>query len=266
MATLTNSGEQRLFVIHAGTHKTATTYIQSRIMANLDLLAAAGVHVSYPGDIARKHKPLAEDLGSRELAVWRRFLQNVPKEEAQVLISAEQFTQPLARPRIFRRLQRLLAEHGFRLRIVVFLRDQPDYMNARFVHSTRRLYHCQPFESYVEQQLNEGELIYNYSRLFARLLDAAAIETCFLPFASGLGDPYERLMQSQGWCSPQPWRPADPSQGNIQPGCRGVWLAQAVMRQMQERHGSWEHLLKASATIRQIAEREGWIAERYQGS
>ena len=257
---------ERLFVIHAGTHKTATSYIQSRMLANRELLATAGVHLFYPASPSRKHKPLAEDLDSQEWLIWERYLAAIPQGVTQVLISAEQFTQPLAKAHIHQRLRRLLSQHGFRLRIVVFLRDQPDYINARFVHSTRRFYHHLNFEDYVEKQLRERSLVYDYSTLFASLLSQASIETCFLPFRSGLGDPFERLMQSQGWIAAQPWRPADPSKSNIQPGCRGVWLAQEVARQQQASNRlDASRMVNASAVIRRIAEREGWTTDRYYG-
>lgn len=259
------SSSDRLFVIHAGTHKTATSYIQNRIKLNKNQLGAAEVYIEYPKSDARKHKPLAEALKAKEWNIWRHYLNSIPSSTSCVFVSAEQFTQPLAGPEVFTRLVRLLGKHGFQLRIVVFLRDQPDYINARFVHSTRRLYHYLGFEEYVEQQLREQRHIFDYNHLFANLLACSDLETCFLPFRSGLGDPFERLMQSQGWTTSTPWEPADPSQGNIQPGIRGVWLAQEVARRLDQNEVHPSVFKNKSAAIRNIAEREGWTTERYYG-
>lgn len=255
----------RLFVIHAGTHKTATTYIQSRIRLNAKKLASLGICVRYPGQEQKKHKPLAEALQAKKWKLWKHYLASIPDTFSQVLVSAEQFTQPVADPEVFSRLNRLLGKHGFRMRVVVFIRDQPDYINAMFVHSTRRLYHCLGFEEYVEKQLAERQNFFDYSFLFSQLLACPDLEICFLPFRSGLGDPFERLMQSQLWSSPSGWEPADPREGNIQPGIRGVWVAQEVARQLAERNIDPSRFTNKSAAIRRIAEREGWTSERYYG-
>lgn len=255
----------RLFIIHAGTHKTATTYIQSRIRLNAKKLGSLGVCVRYPGEEQKKHKPLAEALQAKKWKVWKHYLASIPDTFSQVLVSAEQFTQPVADPEVFSRLNRLLVKHGFRMRVVVFIRDQPDYINAMFVHSTRRLYHYLGFEEYVEKQLAERQRFFDYSYLFSQLLACPDLETCFLPFRSGLGDPFERLMQSQAWAAPSAWEPADPREGNIQPGTRGVWVAQEVARLLADRKIHPSRFTNKSAAIRRIAEREGWTSERYYG-
>lgn len=260
---MTSSG--RLFVIHAGTHKTATSYIQNRMELNVKQLAAAGVYVRYPKTDTKKYKPLAKSLHARDWEKWQQYLDSIPASSAQVLISSEHFTQPLADPDVFTRLVQILNERGFQLRIVVFLRDQPDYMNARYVHSTRRLYHYLGFEEYVGKQLAEERHVFDYSYLFSGLLGCPDLQTCFLPFRSGLGDPFERLMQSQGWSTATSWAPADPSQANIQPGIRGVWLAQEVARRLAQRRIKPSVFRNKSIALRSITEREGWDSERYYG-
>jgi hypothetical protein len=261
----------RELVIHAGTHKTATSYIQSRLAANTPVLARPGVTVRYPAAGALKFKPLAAALARGDWDIWRHYLAGLPTGATTVLMSAEQFTQPLARPDRHKPLLELLAEAGFRLQVVVFLRDQPDYINARFVHSTRRLYHHQSFEAYVAEQLGPlRRAIYDYSHLFTPLLDRAEgsddLRCQFLPYGSGLGDPFERLMASQGWEPPaQGWRPADPQRGNVQPGCGGVWLAQAISVRLEALGVDPAALPNTGGVVRQIAERQGWTEDRYCG-
>jgi len=260
----------RELLIHAGTHKTATSYIQSRLAANQSLLAQRDITYRYPAASGLKFKPLVHALVRGEWDTWRRYLAALPAGAATVLMSAEQFTQPLARPDRYAPLLELLAEAGFRLRVVVFLRDQPDYINARFVHSTRRLYHHQSFEAYVAEQLGpKRRPIYNYAHLFTPLLDRAEgsgdLDCRFLPYGSALGDPFERLMASQGWePPPQGWRPADPQRGNVQPGCGGVWLAQAIGERLTQL-GVKATALHTGNVVRRIAERQGWTEDRYCG-
>lgn len=257
-------------MIHAGTHKTATSYIQSRLAANQSLLARRGITYRYQAASGLKFKPLVHALVRGEWGPWRQSLAALPAGAATVLMSAEQFTKPLVRPDRHEPLLELLAEAGFRLRVVVFLRDQPDYINARFVHSTRRLYHHQSFEAYVAEQLGpERRPIYDYAHLFTPLLDRAQhsgdLDCRFLPYGSALGDPFERLMASQGWEPPaQGWRPADPQRGNVQPGCGGVWLAQAIGERLTQL-GVKATALHTGSVVRRIAERQGWTEDRYCG-
>jgi len=132
-----NSTSKRLLVIHAGTHKTASSYIQSRIAVNADQLARACALVGYPASVARKHKPLASALAKRRWPIWRRFLRKQPADASMLLLSAEQFTQPLTKKGGLKALVQMLKSEGWHLQVVLFLRDQPDYINARYVHSTR---------------------------------------------------------------------------------------------------------------------------------
>jgi hypothetical protein len=112
--------------------------------------------------------------------------------------------------------------------------------------------------------------IYDYTHLFTPLLDCAEASDdfhCqFLPYSSGLGDPFERLMASQGWKPPaQGWRPADPQRGNVQPGCGGVWLAQAISGKLKQLGLDAADFPNTGGVVRQIAERQGWTEDRYCG-
>ena len=256
----------RELVIHAGTHKTASSYLQSRLAANRDQLAQAGVLVRYPGKPARKHKPLAAALAKERWPLWHRYLRGLPAQPSMVLLSAEQFTQPLAKRRRLEALVALLEQEGFRLHVLCFLRDQPDYINARYVHSSRRLYHCQDFDTYVQAQLAERQHIYDYNRLFAPLLNHPQVRCTFLPYGSALGDPFVRMLVALGVVPPeQGWAAADPSKGNVQPGCRGVWLARAVGQRLQALGVPGRALANTGAVVRRIAEAQGWPDDRYCG-
>jgi hypothetical protein len=249
--------------IHAGTHKTATSYIQSRIASNRRQLRRLGLMVPYPSGPARKHKPLAVALGHGCWQPWRDLLRGA---SSNVLLSGEQFTQPLADPANLESLLQVLGDRHYRLRIVVFLRDQPDYINARYVHSTRRLYHHQDFESYVRFQLAERRHVYDYDYLFGHLTRHPAITSVFLPYGSCFGDPFVRMMEALGLPeSPMGWAPSDPDKGNVQPGCRGVWFAQTLSKCLAQLGVDGSRLTNTGAVVRHIAEQQGWQDERYCG-
>lgn len=260
---VSSSSGGRLLTIHAGTHKTASSYIQSRMVANRQLLGRQGLKVPYPDGTSRKHKPLAAALGKRRWTPWHRLLGG---DARQMLLSGEQFTQPLADPATLDALLEVLGKWGVRLQVVVFLRDQPDYINARYVHSTRRLYHHQDFESYVRLQLSERRHVYDYDHLFRELIRRPGVTTVFLPYGSAFGDPFSRMMEALGLPEPQRgWAPADPHKGNVQPGCQGVWLAQAIGERLAALGLDGKRLANAGAVVRRIAERQGWQDNRYCG-
>jgi hypothetical protein len=183
-----------------------------------------------------------------------------------MLLSGEQFTQPLADPATLDALVDVLGKSDYQLRVVVFLRDQPDYINARYVHSTRRLYHHQDFESYVRIQLSERRHIYDYDHLFGQLIRHPDVSSVFLPYGSGFGDPFSRMMEALGWPEPpQGWAPADPHKGNVQPGCQGVWLAQALGERLAALGLDGRRLANTGAVVRRIAEQQGWQEDRFCG-
>ena len=256
----------RELVIHAGTHKTASSYIQSRLAANRDQLAQAGVLFRYPGRLSRKHKPLAAALAKERWSLWRRYLRGLTAEPSTVLLSAEHFTQPLAKRRRLEALVSLLEQEGFRLHVLCFLRDQPDYINARYVHSCRRLYHCQDFDTYVQAQLAGRQHIYDYNELFSPLLSHPQVRCTFLPYGRSFGDPFERMLEALAVPAlEEGWAPADSRKGNVQPGCQGVWLAQAVGQRLLALGLAGRALANPGPAVRRIAEAQGWPDDRYCG-
>jgi len=262
----TQKSDRRLLVIHAGTHKTASSYIQSCMVANRSLLRRSGVLVEYPSLPAHKHKPLADALAKRQWDYWQKFIRNLPKEEPIILISAEQFTQILVRRKIHRQLVALLEKEGFQLGVAVFLRDQPDYINSRYVHSVRRFYHSQVFDDYVRDQLADRKHIYNYNQLFFGLVTNSSIRTFFLPYGRELGDPFERLLSALGVPPPmEGWQAADPAKANIQPGSRAVWLAQQITGRLHHLGIDSRSLVNTGDVVRRIAMSEGWLDDRYCG-
>lgn len=264
-----NTNTTRIFTIHAGTHKTASTYIQSRLYVNSNHLRRLGTYTGYPGAKAGKFKPLVTALRRNKWDTWTNYLAQIPENCDHVLISAEQFTQPLANPKHFKPLFDVLQKHGFQAQVIVFLRDQPDYMNSRFVHTTRRLYHHTPFEEYVDQQLTQGRRYFDYEYLFRHLLLEPSIQISFLPFLPSLGDPFERLMDHLKLSSDKPWKPFATGVANIQPGHKGVWLAQEISKRLISEYnvkgGKNGPLQNTSAKLRRITDREGWAQDRYNG-
>ena len=65
-------------IVHAGTHKTASTYIQERLHRNRDLLSSHGVSLQDPLECKPKPKKLAAELRKRRSKRWKAFFKQQP--------------------------------------------------------------------------------------------------------------------------------------------------------------------------------------------
>ena len=93
-------------IVHAGTHKTASTYIQERLHRNRDLLSSQGVSLQDPLVCKPKPKKLSAELCKRRSKRWKAFFKQQP-EGMHRLLSAEQFAVPLTDPQCIRELEAL---------------------------------------------------------------------------------------------------------------------------------------------------------------
>jgi len=256
---------QRICHIHAGTHKTASTYIQSRLYQNRRLLARQQLLYDFPARAGLKHKPLVAAANRGKWKPWHRYLDRYKSSDSNLLLSAEQFTRPLCNPEKLSKLITVLGRNGYSLHVVIFVRPQLEYMNSRYVHTLRRLYHSLSFENYVSTfTALQSDDIYNYGRFFMPLLDGD-IKCTFLPFSRQYGDPFLQLMSALGLENSLPYAPAAPGSENVQPGTRGVWLSRLVVERLQRLGHSGHDLKNTSQVVRRIAERQGWHEERYFG-
>ena len=124
-------------VIHAGTHKTASTYIQDRLFQNRTKLSEQGFIYDYPKG-TKTFKLLARDLCKGNWNPLKTHLNSHKDKGKNLLISAEQFAVPLNDPKTLRALQRLAQKKGYELEVVIFIRTQLDYINSRYTYFKRR--------------------------------------------------------------------------------------------------------------------------------
>jgi hypothetical protein len=274
--TMTPSTQQPLLVVHAGTHKTASSYIQNRLDANQLALDSQGVVLSWPGRPGRKHKGLVKAMLKGSHTPWERYLSAASPATWQLLVSAEQFTPAVTEPRHLAFLDEVARRHGRTLRVVVFLRDQPDFLNSMYAHTVRRLYHHYDFDSYVRRRLRHPNWFPDYSRWLEAIRRHPTIELLVLPYRSAavdqkgkdepLDDPFMRLAHALGWAMPgQGWLPPSRRSINTQVGARGIWLALEVGKALAARGVNPRSLRNTGGLIREISEREGWTHPRFQG-
>ena len=267
-------------IVHAGTHKTASTYIQERLHRNRDLLNSQGVSLQDPLDCKPKPKKLAAELCKRRSKRWKAFF-NQPSEGPHRLLSAEQFAVPLTDPNCIQQLQAMADEAGYELHIVIFIRSQLDYINSRYVYSLRRFYHHQTFEQFVgdalkgklkNEKTKRGKIerrqdVFDFWTYFQPLLKAKdkGLKVSFLPFRQGGLDPFEQFILSINLPTTLPWKSCPQRHYNRSPGTRGVWLARVLSQLLDENDISPKKIRNSSQIILQEERRRFWRDPSFWG-
>ncbi|AII48783.1 hypothetical protein KR52_06460 [Synechococcus sp. KORDI-52] len=267
-------------IVHAGTHKTASTYIQERLHRNRDLLSSQGVSLQDPLVDRPKPKKLAAELCKRRCKRWTSFFKQQPNGPHR-LLSAEQFAVPLTDPDCIRQLEAMADEAGYELHIVIFIRSQLDYINSRYIYSLRRFYHHQTFEQFVEDAL-KGQLqnekskrgkikrrqdVFDFWNYFQPLLNAKdkGLKVSFLPFRQGGRDPFEQFMLTINLSPELPWKPCPKKHYNRSPGTRGVWLARVLSQLLRENRISPKTIENSSRIILNEERRQLWRDPSFWG-
>jgi hypothetical protein len=131
----TDTRFQPLLIVHAGTHKTASTYIQERLHLNRDLLKQQSITYQDPCFDRPKAKKLAGELCKYREKRWRRMLSN-HKQDQHLLLSAEQFSVPLTNQKCIQNLEELANNFGFKLHIAILIRSQLNYTDPLYLLAT----------------------------------------------------------------------------------------------------------------------------------
>lgn len=257
----------KTLLIHAGTHKTASTYIQSRMQDNKDNLENNGVKLL---DIKRKigaEKILPAIVYSRDIEKLQSFLSQDSPQHQALLYSAEQCTQLLLHKKRLKWFMDALESTDFRLRIAIFVRDQPDYINSMYVQKAKKFLHSVDITSYVWYCLRQQRYWFNYNYMFSGMIDNPGLDVDFLPYGRQFGDPFERLMALPGWLQgfQGEWLPSVVCDLNDQPGIKGVHLALNVSRQLESLGVDLSTLRNRARYIRKYLSPLGWGSDRYFG-
>ena len=259
-------GDTRSLIIHAGTHKTASTYIQHRLASNRDTLLKNNVFLVSPDTrkVGRCYE-LATHIKCGKFLRVKKFLQTIPRGVDSAILSDERLTQALIQEGRVESLVRVAEKAGFRVKLVFFIRDQPDYINSLYVQEIKRFYHSMAIDKYVSRCLGKRALRFDYFEMFRGLIEYLPDGVQFLPFGSAWGDPFERLMQRQGWSPLGGWHPAEAETLNDQIGAKGVWLARKVGRRLANLGVERRLIRGQSRFIGRYANQFGWSESRFYG-
>ena len=278
---MTDPSRPRRLIIHAGTHKTASTYIQARLDLNRDRLLSQGITYRFPSSESTTFKSLTKAISDGAWSLWDAYLSSCSHSSDDVLISAEQFSPRLCDPKVIARLRQVASKHGYVLNIVIFIRSQLDYINSRYAYSLKRFYHTQTFETYLTEVL-EGSLpscgtfsgprakrqdVFDFWNYFSALLEARrdGLEVTFIPFRQTDRDPFVQLLQALQLDPGLPWAMSSDDSRNRSPGTRGTWLARALGLRLAE-HGISHRVIRNSSAIIPSEERfRGWKDPSFWG-
>ena len=243
---------QRRLIIHAGTHKTASTDIQCRLRRSASLLAQQQMIYRFPDGHACHFKQLVKAMDQGAWTTWHTYLTSLSEYESDVLISAEQFGPRLTQRASIQKLKSIAEQYGYRLTVVIFIRSQLDYINSRYGYSLKRFYHHDTFATYVEKILNnksplkQGSRshadkrsdIFDFWNYFSALLEEheQGLDVRFIPFRQTHPDPFVQFLDTIGLDASLPWARRREDSRNQRTGPRGTWLARELSLRFKQ-HG-----------------------------
>ena len=257
-------------IIHAGTHKTASTYIQDRLFQNRLKLNEHGIIYSHPYG-KKTFKTLASDICKGDWKSLKKHLNSHKDKGKHILISAEQFAVPLNDPKTLRTLQKLALRKGFELEIIIYIRTQLDYINSRYTYSLRRFYHSKSFEEFlaaaidgrlpgespVRGTIRKRKYLFDFWSYFQPLVEARrqGLKLQYIPFRANNQDPFDQFLEELSLPVNDSWTQGSHRSHNQSPGIRGVWLAHLLSRKLQEQ-GINHRRIEGSSKI--ILKEEAW--------
>jgi hypothetical protein len=276
---------ERTLHLHAGPHKTASTYLQARLHANRPGLERLGLRYPTPWR-EHSHRHLARALQAGRFEALERLLGQQRRWHGDLLLSAEHFAPLIGDPKALAALRGHCASQGFDLHLINFVRPQAELLNSFYAHGLGRLYGTPSFRAYVRAQLEGRRLrgparrrwirqapqLLDFEQRFAAPLAAEGLRQSYLPFRPRRQDPFAQLLDLLELPPPPAgWRAAPLDQANEQLGRRGLGLAYLLngeldrlpvrRNQLIASHG----LNRLVEQIRQLARQRGWVAERFDG-
>ncbi|QDL90352.1 GIY-YIG nuclease family protein [Paroceanicella profunda] len=148
---------ERLCILHAGQHKTGSTTLQNFLTQNANRLQRDGVLYPKAGrSLARtQHVDLLRLIAGQPLfssgdGLIEAFDEEIAHTDHEVLLLSSEF---LCSPLYFRPnrlVQDFLTARGYRLHGVMYLRDQPEYLNSAYAERVKMGREHRPFAEFAE--------------------------------------------------------------------------------------------------------------------
>ncbi len=264
--------------LHVGMHKTATTYIQNRLRKNRQLLRRH--QLVYP-PLRRDHLNLVGAVERLDESAWLHWLGEARQNGCHLLISAEALSLVLAQPMASGGgmsrgdwLCGFLRQNGWEVKVIAFVRDQPNYLNSRYTQLTKKMHTISSFPNYVKRVFkNAFESECNLMTLFDWSLSNPRPGLSFvaIPFGGAISrvnpaaeldslDPFQQLLDQLPLPRGLSFEPVSAAALNQQPGQNGVRLARRFGRYLKRHHP--EMLARNACRMRVRFQIERWAAQK----
>jgi hypothetical protein len=177
----------RVCYIHIGPHKTGTSAIQWFLKENRAALLQRGYFVPESGTARGAHHTLARDLCGQALPDRKKFagakfahhVANTPADA--VIISSEALAGLLQEPEHAQRFFARMAELDLQPKLLVFPRNQPQWINSRYADGVRSCTLPESFESFAQDHSTRLSSLYGS---FFVLADAYNAQLIACPFTA----------------------------------------------------------------------------------
>lgn len=250
--------------IHAGPHKTASTYIQQTLISNKSYLRKKGLLVCPNMHVAKRFRNF---FGSGDLdsIAALKFIQK--DTSGDKFLSTETFHPQILTTRSVERLQSLSSRIGAKIGLVFYIRSQPEWINSMYCHGIRRMYHADEFSAFVRSWFVQK----NYKTLdlckkFENIVNSD-LETKFIVLGGARrSDPVVDLLREIGVSfEADKLVPVAEGSSNIQPGAKGIWLSKACKTICDLLAVDTKDLRYKARKVRNIAIQKDWHLERFFG-
>jgi hypothetical protein len=232
----------RTCTMHIGTPKAGSTTIQGFLRIRAKALADLGVDVPTLGEphSTRAGWVLASALGKeRDPAApstepWRRLDAHLKQSTGDLVLSCEMFCPHLVHPARAAFAAGFFRLRNIRLRIVMYVRDSPSYLNSFYTQRAKKLRMPKSFAEWAEDALGGGGDEHSYWRMVRNLLDVEGVEVIARPLdglpAGGLIPDFAGLVGHPGLdASDDEMRPFR----NATPGPRAIDVSSRVARVLE---------------------------------
>lgn len=154
-----------ILYLHAGTHKTGTTFVQRFITRHRDLLEERGLYIPRTGLVGVAHHNIAWELGGHTTDPDAGNLEDLVAElrdhaPTTACLSSENFSTLYAKPGALERLRAAAESVDAQIRPMLFFRPQAGYVEALYAELVKHGL-SQTFEAFLEEVLDRGAIDFN---------------------------------------------------------------------------------------------------------
>ncbi|MFC3695415.1 hypothetical protein ACFOWB_24595 [Chenggangzhangella methanolivorans] len=262
----------RVCYLHIGPHKTGTTSIQNALFTHALRLEAIGL--SYPtlsgdkpGRQRRNHTPLArlgvmraEDLKSAPF--WSELSEKIAATSHSIIVSTEHFADALRDPARFRKTIDFFHDHGFRIVVVAYFRDQPGWLNSWYTQDQRNFMSRQSFPEFLDRAFETG--LVDPWAILRRFIDDERIEVRVVSFEQAIKKGLAKsFLDAIG--APADFEIPEPQASNPNLGVKGVYAAQEIMRRVGFRVRSMPNYPELYESFKVMMKGRDWEKSAYVG-